>query len=268
MIDVFLPSQLITGKGRVPRGHQACCRCRIFTGIAIPLTDPTALGLANLASPMEDHCNVGPRKPGHHQRRSFLQLIGGSSPSRRKRNSCCTYRTGWYVIRHRVAQSIHEQLTAAIHTKKLQVPQGKTQRHRHARQRIQLTRHDPRGAAHYPGCGWLLNCTGPLESYKNAKIRAVSKSFRSRPCASRRNGHGHQGVGANFDVIDGGRDALRIPVRHRPDAERLLGGKRRPSRIAGIRPCAWPKRCWPPLEGGASPGWFAEMWVDVVEYVI
>src|SRR5262249_25828406 len=89
-----------------------------FHGIAypdFPPADPTSLSLAARANLMEEHC-VRLRERGENptivvdKLRPFTQRIWQSFSTEEKHRFLRDFPTRWNVMRHRVAQSIHEKV--------------------------------------------------------------------------------------------------------------------------------------------------------------
>jgi uncharacterized NAD(P)/FAD-binding protein YdhS len=277
MIDVFLTLSALDWQGTIyavsrtglmPLSH--------FHGIAytdFPPADPTTLGLAGLAALMEAHCKIL-RERGENpaivvdKLRPFTQRVWQSFTVEEKARFCRDYRTRWNVTRHRIPQSVHERLTAAIAAGRLRIIPGHISAMTSSGDQIQVAvgRSSPGSEQTTLEAGWVINCTGPQESYK-ASPSALYQNLFDRGLVQADELDMGIKAAANFGVIDGGGYAsealfavgpmlkgtlwettavpeLRIQTRH--VAETILAS----------------------LEGEASPGWFAEMWVDVVEYVI
>src|SRR5208282_1039703 len=96
-----------------------------------------------------------------------------------KTRFCRDYRTRWNVTRHRIAQSIHERLTAAIAAGKLQVIAGRICGMSGSGVRIQVTVGKAASGSERIAleADWVINCTGPQESYKNSKAALFQNLF-------------------------------------------------------------------------------------------
>jgi uncharacterized NAD(P)/FAD-binding protein YdhS len=275
MIDVFLTLSSLNWQGTIyavsrtgllPLSH--------FHGVAyadFPPPDPTTLGLAELANLMETHCQRL-RERGENpaiivdKLRPFTQRVWQNFSVEEKTRFLREYRTRWNVTRHRVAQSIHEQLTAAIKTGRLQIVPGNIRGMAGAGERITLTVEKKGGERTALEAGWVINCTGPLESYRNGGSHLYQNLFDRGLVQADDMDMGIK-VGANFGVIDGGGYGSGYLFAIGP---MLKGSLWETTAVPELRNQALrvAETMLTSLEGEASPGWFAEMWVDVVEYVI
>ncbi len=212
MIDVFLTLASLNWQGTIyavsrtgllPLSH--------FHGVAyadFPPPDPTTLGLTRLANSMEEHCQRL-RARGDNpaiivdKLRPFTQRVWQNFSVEEKTRFLREYRTRWNVTRHRVAQSIHQQLTAAIKAGRLEIIQGNIRGMAGAGERIKLALEKKSGERMDLEAGWVVNCTGPLESYQKAKSHLYQNLFDRGLVLADDMDMGIK-VGPNFGVIDGG----------------------------------------------------------------
>lgn len=275
MIDVFLTLSSLNWQGTIytvsrtgllPLSH--------FHGIAyadFPPPDPTTLGLTGLAGLMEEHCKRL-RERGENpaiivdKLRPFTQRVWQSFSVEEKTRFLREFRTRWNVTRHRVAQSIHEQLTAALKAGRLQVLPGSIFGMAGDGEQIKLTVEKKTGERTTLPAGWVVNCTGPLESYKNAESHLYQSLFDRGLVQADDMDMGIK-VGPNFAAIDGGGYASGYLFAIGP---MLKGSLWETTAVPELRIQALrvAESMLTSLEGEAAPGWFAEMWVDVLEYVI
>ena len=92
--------------------------------------DLTSLGLAELVGLIEDHCKRLHSRGENpaiivDKLRPFTQRIWQNFTVEEKVRFCRHYRTRWNVLRHRLAPSVHERLTSAITSGKLQLIKGR-----------------------------------------------------------------------------------------------------------------------------------------------
>ena len=277
MIDVFLTLSALDWQGTI----YAVSRTGLlplphFHGIAspdFPPPDPTSLGLAGLANLMEDHCKRL-RERGENpaivvdRLRPFTQRVWQSFTVEEKIRFCRDYRTRWNVTRHRIPQSIHEKLTAAIASGKLQIIQGRICGMSNGVDRIQVAvgKSSSRDDLTTLEAGWVINCTGPQETYKTSKAALYQNLFDRGLIQEDELDLGIK-AGPNFNVIDGGGYASKFLFALGP---MLKGSLWETTAVPELRIQALrvAETILASLEGEASPDWFAEMWVDVVEYVI
>jgi uncharacterized NAD(P)/FAD-binding protein YdhS len=275
MIDVFLTLTSLNWQGTLyavsrtgllPQSH--------FHGIAypdFPPADPTTLGFDGLQKLMEHHCQLL-RDRGENpaivvdKLRPFTQRVWQGFSVAEKTRFVRDYRTRWNVIRHRVAQSIHAQIDAALKAGKLQIVPGKICGLTSAGERLQLTVEKKSNERQTLEAGWVINCTGPLESYKNAKAPLYENLFDRGLVQADDMDMGIK-IGADFAIVDGGGYASKHLFAIGPMLKGTLWETTAVPelRIQALRVA---ETILASLEGAAAPGWFAEMWVDVVEYDI
>jgi uncharacterized NAD(P)/FAD-binding protein YdhS len=275
MIDVFLTLSscrwqgtifAVSRTGLLPLSH--------FHGVAhpeFPPADPTHLGLSALVNLMEEHC-ARLRNQGENpaivvdKLRPFTQRIWQHFSIAERERFLREYRTRWNVVRHRVAQSIHEQVTTAISAKALQVLQGRIGELSSGSAGVKLTVTTKAGE-HIPlEAGWVINCTGPLESYRNSPSALYQNLFDRGLVQADALDMGIK-ADADFVVTDGGGHCSEFLFAIGP---MLKGSLWETTAVPELRIQALrvAEKMLAALQGGAAPGWFAEMWVDVIEYVI
>jgi uncharacterized NAD(P)/FAD-binding protein YdhS len=270
MVDLFLTLSALDWQGTL----YAVSRTGLlplphFHGIAypdFPPPDPTTLGLAGLANLMEDHCKHL-RDRGENpaivvdKLRPFTQRVWQSFTVEEKTRFCREYRTRWNVTRHRIPQSIHERLTAALAAGRLKIIQGRICGMSSNGDRIRIAV----GKATLDA-GWVINCTGPQESYKASKAALFQNLFDRGLVQADELDMGIK-IDPNFRVTDGGGYASEFLFALGP---MLKGSLWETTAVPELRMQALrvAETILASLEGAASPDWFAERWVDVVEYVI
>lgn len=77
------------------------------------------------------------------------------------------FRTRWNVARHRIAQSIHQQLAEAVAAQRLEIVKGRLWKLEAHGERLALTVKKGNEYRQIEG-GALINCTGPCESFSSA----------------------------------------------------------------------------------------------------
>jgi uncharacterized NAD(P)/FAD-binding protein YdhS len=98
--------------------------------------------------------------------RPVTQQIWKNFSLREKRRFNRHFRTRWNVTRHRIAQSIHEELSEAIAKERLEIVKGRLSNVDANGKRLVLT---VKAGGEYRKIegGALINCTGPSESFSN-----------------------------------------------------------------------------------------------------
>jgi uncharacterized NAD(P)/FAD-binding protein YdhS len=275
MIDVFLTLSSLGWQGTIyaiartgllPQPH--------FSGIAypdFPPADPSNLRLENLVRLIEEHC-THLRNRGENpaividKLRPFTQRIWQNLSVEEKQYFLREYRTRWNVLRHRVAQSIHEQLAAAQKAKSLRVIKGRVRDMSDGGDRLKVTVETDDGQKMALEPGWVVNCTGPMESYRNSRSALYQNLFDRGLVQADEVDLGIR-ASADFAVVDGGGYTSEYLFAIGP---MLKGSLWETTAVPELRIQALrvAQKMLALLEGGAAPGWFAEMWVDVVEYAI
>jgi uncharacterized NAD(P)/FAD-binding protein YdhS len=275
MIDAFLTLSSMNWQGKI----YAVSRTGLlplphFHGIAypdFPEGDPTTLGLDGLERQMREHCRRL-RERGENpaivvdRLRPYTQRVWQNLTIAEKTRFCREQRTQWNVIRHRIAQPIHEQLTAAQAAGKLQILQGQIRAMAGAGERIRLTIAGAKDGLTTLEAGLVINCTGPQESYRNSQSLLFQNLFDRGLVQADDMDMGIK-AGADFGVIDGGGYKSESLFAIGP---MLKGSLWETTAVPELRIQALrvAETILALLEGEAAPEWFAEMWVDVVEYAI
>ncbi len=276
MIDLFLTLSALDWQGTI----YAVSRTGLlplphFHGIAyadFPPADPTTLGLAGLASLMEEHCRRL-RERGENpaivvdKLRPFTQRVWQAFTVEEKARFCRDYRTRWNVTRHRIPQPIHERLTAALAAGKLRLVQGRICGMSSSGERIQVAVATSSGSDRTNlEAGWVINCTGPRESYKASNSALYQNLFDRGLVQADELDMGIKAM-PSFAVIDGGNYPSEFLFAVGP---MLKGSLWETTAVPELRnqTLRVAETILASLEGASAPGWFAEMWVDVVEYVI
>jgi uncharacterized NAD(P)/FAD-binding protein YdhS len=255
----------VSRTGLLPQSH--------FKGIEyadFPPPDPTTLGLDGLAALMEDHCRQL-RARGENpaivvdKLRPFTQRVWQKLSREEKQRFCRDYRTQWNVIRHRAAQSIHAQVSEAIESGKLRVVKGKLRELAGETDRIRVTVESKSLERHVLEGAWLINCTGPQESYRDSPSLLFHNLFERGLVRADDMDMGIQ-AGPDFAVIDGGGIASDMLFAIGPLLKGMLWET---TAVPELRFQAQrvAETILSKLAGGPSPEW-AEMYVEIVEYSI
>lgn len=158
----------VSRNGLLPNTH--------FRGIEypeFPPGDPSALSLSELAALIEEHCG---RLSGLganpaiviDKLRSHTQRIWRSWSLDEKREFCRRYAARWNVLRHRIAQDIHQRVTTALTDGRLQIVKGTIASLSSAGSRVRVTVAGTSGASVVLEAGLVINGTGPQTSFTAA----------------------------------------------------------------------------------------------------
>jgi uncharacterized NAD(P)/FAD-binding protein YdhS len=211
MIDVFLTLASLEWRGTIyALSRNGLLPLSHFKGIDypdFPPADPAQLHLPELVSLMQQHCDRL-RQQGVSpaiivdKLRPFTQRIWQHFTLAEKEQFLRDYKTRWNVTRHRVAQSIHRQVTGAQASGQLQVIKADHCEFSTQGDRIRavITRQAP-GAQHSLEAGLLINCTGPQESYADSTVPLFRQLF-ARGLVQADDVNLGIRVEANFAVID------------------------------------------------------------------
>jgi uncharacterized NAD(P)/FAD-binding protein YdhS len=133
--------------------------------------------------------------------RPFTQRIWQNFTVEEKVRFCRHYRTRWNVLRHRLAPSVHERLTSAIASGKLQLIKGRICDVLRVGRRIQVTVENSNSERFTVQAGWVVNCTGPQDSFRRAKSALVQNLFDRGLVQADELDMGLK-VGRDFSVVD------------------------------------------------------------------
>ncbi len=180
MVDVFLtlterewPGRLVavSRNGMVPQSH--------FRGIEYPdflPEEPEQLPLEQLVELLEDHCDRLRRlgeNPGLlvDRLRPFTQRIWQRFSVEEKRTFLSRYAARWNVIRHRIAQPIHQRLTEAITEGKVRILKGNVVGLNDQGETVGVVWENLAGERQTLAGGLVINCTGPCRGLRKPKCR-------------------------------------------------------------------------------------------------
>jgi uncharacterized NAD(P)/FAD-binding protein YdhS len=179
MVDVFLTiceldwqgtMVVVSRNGRIPQAH--------FRGIEYPdflPPDADQLGLERLVELLEDHCRQLQRigeNPGIivDRLRPQTQRIWQKLSTQEKRDFLSRYAARWNVIRHRIAQPIHQRLTEAITDGRIRVIKGTVLQLAAEGEKVQVTLRNRAGDRQDIEAGLVINCTGPNASFSRTSV--------------------------------------------------------------------------------------------------
>jgi uncharacterized NAD(P)/FAD-binding protein YdhS len=177
MIDAFLtlaalgwqgPIFAVSRNGLLPQSH--------FRGIeypAFPPAEPEMLGLAALERLVEEHCTRLKELGANpaivvDKLRPHTQRIWQNFTLEEKRQFSRRHRARWNVTRHRIAPSIHQQMSDALARGALLVVKGRVVGLEDAGDRVRVTLDDGGPPRTLEGA-MVINCTGPQESFVAAR---------------------------------------------------------------------------------------------------
>lgn len=173
-VDAFLTLQAMNWRGKVfaasrngllPQSHFKAPDYPDFPG-----DDPTGMSLERLRVLMESHCGTL-RERGLNpavlvdKMRPFTQRVWQQFSVAEKRRFLDEFRTPWNVTRHRVAASIHRDLTAAIEGGRLEVVAGRITELLASGGGLKLV-----VGGRELRVGAVINCTGPAEASGGSEL--------------------------------------------------------------------------------------------------
>ena len=179
MVDIFLTLRelnwggkliAVSRNGMIPQAH--------FRGIEYPdflPENPENLDLRTLANLIEKNCDQLRRlgeNPGIilDRLRPHTQRLWQGLSLTEKREFLSQYAARWNVIRHRVAQPIHQCLTESITEGSVQVIRGTVVGLRDNQQQVGVTIRCPEGKQQTLSGGLVINCTGPNTGFSQTTV--------------------------------------------------------------------------------------------------
>ncbi|WP_417390894.1 FAD/NAD(P)-binding protein [Gimesia sp.] len=179
MIDVFLTLSeqnwqghliAVSHNGMIPQSH--------FRGIEYPdflPEEPENLGLENLVQLLEKHCRQLQRigeNPGIvvDRLRPHTQKIWQKFDLAEKQEFLKRYAARWNVIRHRIAQPIHQRVTEAITEGRLSVVRGRITRLEADGDRVCVNLQNRAGETQQVWGSLVINCTGPNSGFSDTSV--------------------------------------------------------------------------------------------------
>lgn len=155
----------VSRNGLLPHAH--------FRGIEypeFPPEDSSTLGLNELAALLEEHCGrlrgLGANPAiAVDKLRPHTQRIWRNWSLADKREFCRRYAARWNVLRHRIAQDVHQRVTTALTDGRLQIVKGTIAALASAGSRVRVTVAGTSGANVVLEAGLVINGTGPQTSF-------------------------------------------------------------------------------------------------------
>ncbi|HWA99742.1 MAG TPA: FAD/NAD(P)-binding protein [Pirellulales bacterium] len=160
----------VSRHGWLPQSH--------FKGIEypdFPPADVASMSLEQLVDLLEEHCDRL-RKQGANpaivvdKMRPHTQRIWQKFSVAEKREFCRRYAARWNVIRHRIAQQIHQRVAEAASSGKLHVVAGSIERLEADGPRLRVVVKDANGDTRALEAGVVVNCTGPCRSFSKVPV--------------------------------------------------------------------------------------------------
>jgi uncharacterized NAD(P)/FAD-binding protein YdhS len=153
----------VSRNGLLPLSH--------FKGVDDPLFPPpgvdlAALGLAALARLLEEHC-ARLRTAGLNpamvvdKMRPHTQRIWQAFTDAERREFIARHAARWNVLRHRIAPSIHQQITAALQSGRLQITRAAVTGVKPLGAKIGVQLRSADGTVSLKEAALAINCTGP-----------------------------------------------------------------------------------------------------------
>lgn len=211
MVDVFLTLSevgwqgniiAVSRNGMIPQAH--------FRGIEYPdflPPEPETLGLKAMVALIERHCDQLRRigeNPGIivDRLRPHTQRIWRKLSLEEKRDFLEGYAPRWNVIRHRIAQPIHQRLTEALTTGQLRVMSGTIERLSGSDEQVTVTFQNKAGEQRSLEAGMIINCTGPYAGFSETSVPLFQNLLQRGLIRPDDLDMGIE-VGPDFAVIDG-----------------------------------------------------------------
>jgi uncharacterized NAD(P)/FAD-binding protein YdhS len=211
MVDVFLTLSgmswsgkivSVSRNGRVPHAH--------FRGIDYPdflPADPENVGLDGLVELLEKHCQQLLRlgaNPGIvvDRLRPHTQRIWQNFSIEEKRCFLAKHAARWNVIRHRIAQPVHQRLTEAITDGSVRVVKGSVSGIRADGESVEVALRHTDGSESSITGGLVINCTGPRSGFADTTVPLFRQLLDSGMLRADELDMGIE-VGPDFAVIDG-----------------------------------------------------------------
>jgi len=153
----------VSRHGLLPQSH--------FKGVDVPDFPPpdvdlASLGLTELASLVEQQCDRLRRIGANpamivDKLRPHTQRIWQAFSDKERQQFITLYAARWNVIRHRIAPSIHQQITAAVTSGRVEIIPANITTLRAAGKKITVDLHAADGAASTLEADLVINGTGP-----------------------------------------------------------------------------------------------------------
>jgi uncharacterized NAD(P)/FAD-binding protein YdhS len=194
----------ISRNGLLPQSH--------FKGIDDPEFPPAgvdveSLGLGELVELIESHC-LRLRNAGHNpamvvdKLRPHSQRIWQGFELAERRQFIARYAARWNVVRHRIAPSVHQQVTQALESGKLHVVRASITGIAPANTKIAVNLRDGEGAPFALEAGLAINCTGPHTRFSATRSTLLRNLLRRGLVSADDLDMGLR-VHSDFAVVDG-----------------------------------------------------------------
>jgi uncharacterized NAD(P)/FAD-binding protein YdhS len=174
MVDAFLTLEALRWRGKVYAvSRNGLLPISHFKGPdypAFPEGDPTSLSLDEVLAQFQAHCERL-RSQGLNSAmlvdrlRPWTQRIWQHFSPAEKQRFLKEYRTPWNVIRHRIPQSAHQQLSAGQKAGRLEIVKGRIADLAAEVGGLRVVVDEGTATSRTLEAGVVVNCTGPAEGY-------------------------------------------------------------------------------------------------------
>ena len=160
----------VSRSGMLPLSHFRGIEYRDF-----PPAEPEKLGLAALVESIETHCGLL-RQLGANpaiavdRLRPHTQRVWKSFSLAEKQEFLSRYAARWNVMRHRIAQPIHERLTRAIDAGRLRILRGTVDSVEACEPGVRVVIETAGGRRDALAAGLAINCTGPQSDFSTTDV--------------------------------------------------------------------------------------------------
>jgi uncharacterized NAD(P)/FAD-binding protein YdhS len=178
MVDAFLTLNALGWEGTIHAvSRHGLLPLSHFKGAdypAFPEGDPSHLRLDEIQALLSAHCERM-RSLGLNpamlvdKLRPFTQRLWQNFTVAEKRRFLREFRTQWNVVRHRIPEAIHRQLTAALAAGRLAIVKGHVQGLAATENGLQVQVSDSAGNVSTLLGGAVVNCTGPADGYADER---------------------------------------------------------------------------------------------------
>ncbi len=161
--------QAVSRNGLIPQSH--------FKGTDypdFPPENPEQLGLDELSKLVQHHCKILSSRGSNpaiivDKLRPFSQSIWQQFSQEEKVRFCSQYAPRWNVIRHRIAQQIHQKVTTAIDCGKLEIIKGSITRVAADGERVKVSLDSGDSLSG----DLVINCTGPMTRFSETDMPLI-----------------------------------------------------------------------------------------------
>jgi uncharacterized NAD(P)/FAD-binding protein YdhS len=180
MVDTFLTLSSLRWEGKIyavsRSGLLPLSHFKSPDYAAFPEGDPSHLRLDEILALLERHCDrirglgLNPALLVD-KLRPYTQRMWQNFTLAEKQRFLWEFRTRWNVVRHRIPESVHCLITAAVEAGRLAIIKGRVQKLAATESGLQVTVSDSAGCATTLRGGAVLNCTGPADGYGDERSR-------------------------------------------------------------------------------------------------